>query len=287
MSRRLPTYQFAGRTAVLTGAASGIGEQLAYGLAARRSHLVLVDVDEPRLTAVVDRIRREAPGVRVEPMVTDLGDRSAVLALTDRILAGHPAIDLLINNAGVAMTGDFDQITVAEFDALMAVNFTAPVLICKALLPALRAAPGSHLVNVSSLFGLVAPGGQTAYSASKFALRGFTQALQNETPRYGVGVTVAYPGGVRTRLLENVRTASGVSTAESRVELAIFGSLLTYPASKAAAQILEAVAKRRARVLISSSAKVPDVRARRVPVPPGRIIAAADARVRRKVLAGM
>ena len=271
---RLAPYRFAGRTAVLTGAASGIGEQLAYGLAARGSDLVLVDVDADRLAAVVDRIRSVHPGLKVRPIVADLADRSAVFGVAGEVLAAYPAIGLLVNNAGIALGGRFDQVTVAEFETVMAVNFTAPMLLIHALLPALTAAPGGHLVNVSSLFGLIAPAGQSAYSASKFALRGLSQALHAELAGNGVGVTTVHPGGVRTRIAESARIGSGVPTAEIEPNRKVFAALLSYPPEKAAQEILTGVARRRARVLIAASAKVPDLLARLLPVGHARIVSA-------------
>jgi short-subunit dehydrogenase len=263
---RLEPYRFAGRTAVLTGAGSGIGEQLAYGLAARGSGLVLVDVDEPRLKTVADRIRAAYPGLDVETLVADLGSRSAVDEVTDHVRAGHPSLGLLVNNAGIALGGRFDQVTVEEFETVMNVNFRAPMLLTHALLPALRASPGSHLVNVSSLFGLIAPPGQSAYSASKFALRGLSQVLHGELAENRIGVTTVHPGGIRTRIAENARVGSGVPLDQIEPHRKLFRALLTYPPEKAARQILDAVAKRKARVLVAVSAKVPDLLARALPV---------------------
>lgn len=273
----LPEYRFAGRTAVLTGAASGIGEQLAYELAGRGSHLVLVDVDEARLKPVADRIRAAHPGLAVDPIVADLADRSAVDGVATRVLADHPAIGLLVNNAGIALGGRFDQITVEEFETVMNVNFRAPMLLTHALLPALTARPGGHLVNVSSLFGLIAPAGQSAYSASKFALRGLSQVLQSELLENGVGVTTVHPGGIRTRIAESARLGSGVPDVDVEAHRRVFAALLTYPPEKAARQILDAVARRRARVLIAASAKVPDLLARLLPVGHARVIRALTA----------
>jgi short-subunit dehydrogenase len=268
-------YLFPGRTAVLTGAASGIGEQLAYGLAGRGSDLVLVDVDAVRLREVADRIDRVHPGRSVQTLVADLADRAAVDDLATQVLAEHPALGLLINNAGMALGGRFDQVTVEEFEQVMNVNFRAPVLLTHALLPALKAAPGAHLVNVSSLFGLIAPAGQSAYSASKFALRGLSQVLHAELADDGIGVTTVHPGGIRTRIAENAPVGSGVPAEEVEPNRELFAKLLTYPPDKAARQILDGVAKRKARVLIASSAKVPDLLARLLPVGHERIVRAA------------
>jgi short-subunit dehydrogenase len=269
---RLAPYRFAGRTAVLTGAAGGIGEQLAYGLAARGSDLVLVDLDEVRLGAVADRIRAAHPGLKVEQIVADLADRASVEDVATRVLAGHAAIGLLVNNAGIALGGRFDQVTVEEFETVMNVNFRAPMLLIHALLPALTAVPGGHLVNVSSLFGLIAPPGQSAYCASKFALRGLSQVLHGELADNGVGVTTVHPGGIRTRIAQSARIGSGVPASEVEPNRRAIAALLSYPPEKAAHEILEGVARRRPRVLIAVSAKVPDVLARLMPVGHARIL---------------
>ncbi|MFC7533339.1 SDR family NAD(P)-dependent oxidoreductase [Actinoplanes sp. GCM10030250] len=271
---RLPAYRFAGRTAVLTGAAGGIGEQLAHGLAARGSDLVLVDVDEGRLEPVADRIRTAHPGLTVRTLVADLADRSAVEGVAARVLAEHPAIGLLINNAGIALGGRFDQVSVEQFETVMNVNFRAPMLLTHALLPALTATPGGHLVNVSSLFGLIAPPGQSAYSSSKFALRGLSESLRGELAENGVGVTTVHPGGIRTRIAESALVGTGVPEQEIETNRKRFAALLSFPPDRAADLILRAVAKRKARLLIAASAKAPDILARLLPVGHARVVRA-------------
>lgn len=258
-------YRFAGRTAVLTGAASGIGEQLAYGLGLRGSDLVLVDRDADRLDAVAATVRERHPGIAVSTKVVDLADREATAALAQEVLAEHPRIGLLVNNAGVALGGRFAQLTLEEFEWVMDVNFRAPVVLTHALLPALTAEPGGHLVNVSSLYGLIGPAGQSAYSSSKFAIRGFSEVLRHELTPLGTGVTQVHPGGIRTRVAESARVGSGVSAEEVERSQEAFRSLLTYPPEKAAEEILDGVERRRTRVLIAASAKVPDVLARVLP----------------------
>lgn len=279
---RLTPYRFAGRTAVVTGAAGGIGEHLAHGLAERGSDLVLVDRDALRLDAVAEQVRSAHPGRTVEALVADLADRSAVISLAAGIRERHPRLGLLINNAGMALGGRFDQIGLAQFERVMAVNFTAPLLLIHHLLPALTAAPGSHLVNVSSLYGLIAPPGQSAYSASKFALRGLSEALRGELLESGVGVTTVHPGGVRTRIAESAEIGEGVPAAEVEPQQRVFAALLTYPPDKAAREILDGVQRRRGRVLIAASAKVPDVLARLMPVGHMRVIARLTAAAGRR-----
>jgi short-subunit dehydrogenase len=272
---RLPEYRFAGRTAVLTGAASGIGEHVAYGLAHRGSDLLLVDVDQERLETVGRRITTAHPGLTVRTLVADLSDRSAVEAVAARVLSEHPAIGLLVNNAGIALGGRFDQVSIDQFEQVMNVNFRAPMLLTHALLPALTATPGGHLVNVSSLFGLIAPPGQSAYCASKFALRGLSESLRSELIDNGVGVTTVHPGGIKTRIAESALVGTHVPEEEIEPNRRLFAALLSYPPQKAAAQILRAVAKRKARLLIATSAKAPDLLARLLPVGHARIVRAA------------
>jgi short-subunit dehydrogenase len=258
-------YQFAGGTAVVTGAASGIGEELAVQLAGRGSNLVLVDRDKERLVGVADRLRAAHPGLTVATHVADLSDEEETDAMAATLVSEHPGTTLLVNNAGVALGGRFDQVTVEEFDWVMAVNFRSVVRLTHALLPVLKSHPGSHLVNVSSVFGLVAPAGQAAYSASKFAVRGFTEAVRHELAENRVGVTVVHPGGIRTRIAESARTGSGVSPEEYEQGREQFAKLLTMPPETAARMIIEAIAKRRPRLLIGWSAKVPDVLVRLMP----------------------
>jgi short-subunit dehydrogenase len=261
----LEPYRFAGRTAVVTGAASGIGEQLAHGLAARGSDLVLLDRDEPGLLKVAEAVRGAHGERKVDPIVVDLADRAAATAAANRIADEHASIGLLVNNAGVALAGEFQQLALDEFEWVIDINFRAPVLLTHRLLPALLADPGSHVVNVSSLYGLIAPPGQTAYSASKFALRGFSQALRLELAPHGVGVTTVHPGGIATNIARSARIAARLDRSEVEQGLAAFERLLSYPPEKAAADILNGVRRRKARVLIAASAKIPDLLARLLP----------------------
>jgi short-subunit dehydrogenase len=266
-------YQFAGGSAVVTGAASGIGEALAVQLAGRGSNLVLVDRDKERLTGVADRLRAAQPGLVVASHVADLADAQETDALAATLATEHPETTLLVNNAGVALGGRFDQVTLDEFDWVMAVNFRSVVRLTHALLPVLKTHPGAHLVNVSSVFGIFAPAGQAAYSASKFAVRGFSEAVRHELAENRVGVTVVHPGGIKTRIAESARTGSGVSAEEYEQGRKQFAKLLTMPPEVAAAMIVEAVEKRRPRLLIGWSAKVPDVLVRLLPGTYWRVIA--------------
>ncbi|MDT3396774.1 SDR family NAD(P)-dependent oxidoreductase [Streptomyces sp. B1866] len=279
-------YEFSGGTAVLTGAASGMGEQMAYGLAARGSDLVLVDRDAERLESVAATVRKTHPDRKIDTYVADLSDIPGIDDLAARILDAHPRITLLINNAGVALAGQFHECTAEEFDWVMNINFRAPVALTRLLLPRLKESRGSHIVNISSLFGLIAPPGQSAYSSSKFALRGFTEAIRHELAWAGVGVTSVHPGGIRTRIAESARSGSGVDQAEVKKGKEGFAKMLTFPADKAAEQILTGVRRRRGRVLIASSAVVCDVLARVFPASYFNLIVRTQGRKARKAAFG-
>jgi short-subunit dehydrogenase len=271
-------YVFEGGTAVVTGAASGIGAALAVELARRGSHLVLLDRDADGLAAVAAQVRALPTGVRVAEHVADLADPAATVAAGQAIAAAHPGTTLLVNNAGIALAGRFDQVDAAQFDAVMAVNFHAVVTLTRALLPVLTAHPGSHVVNVSSVFGLLAPPGQSAYCASKFAVRGFTESLRGELAPAGVGVTCVHPGGVRTNIARHALVGPRLPAAEWEAGRAQMDRLLTHDPADAAETILRAVHRRRPRVLVGRSAVVLDTLTRLLPVGSGRLLAAAARR---------
>lgn len=265
-------YAFADGTALVTGAAGGIGEALAHGLAARGSHLVLLDRAEDRLAAVAAAVLRQHPTLRVDTVVADLGDHEATIALGRRLASEHPELTLVINNAGVALAGSFTDLTLEEFDWLMEINFRAVLTLTHALVPVLLRHPGSHLVNVSSVFGIIAPPEQTAYVTSKFAVRGLTESLRAEL--FGrVGVTCVHPGGIATRIAVDARVSDGADRAEIERGLSTISGLLRIPASVAAESILNGVRRRRPRVLIGLTARLPDLLARVAPGSHGRVLA--------------
>jgi short-subunit dehydrogenase len=268
-------HVFAGGTAAVTGAASGIGEALAVALAARGSSLVLLDRDADRLAALAARLRADHPAATVDTVVVDLADAEATQRAAEQLAAAHPDLTLLVNNAGVALGGRFDQVTLEEFEWVQAINLRAVVRLTHGLLPVLKANPGAHLVNVSSLFGLIAPAGQTAYATSKYAVRGFTEALRAELVGDDVGVTCVHPGGIRTRIAESARVGSGVPADEGEAGKRQFTRLLTMDPATAADLIVRAVERRRPRLLIGGSAVVLDGVARLFPGSYGRIVAAA------------
>jgi short-subunit dehydrogenase len=275
-------YVVDGGTAVLTGAAGGIGRALAVELSARGSHLVLLDRDAEGLTEVAETLRTTRPDRSVTTHVVDLADADSTLRTAREILAATPRLDLLVNNAGVALAGRFDQVSLADFQWVVDVNFRAVVILTHTLLPRLVSTPGSHIVNLSSLFGLVSPPGQTAYSASKFAVRGFGDALRAELADRDVGVTTVHPGGIRTRIAESARVGAGVSHDELTLGRATARRLLTIEPEIAARRIVDGLERRRARVLIGATTHALDIAVRLAPVAHARLLAAGDAAMRRR-----
>ncbi|MCC0002612.1 MAG: SDR family NAD(P)-dependent oxidoreductase [Methylobacteriaceae bacterium] len=251
------------KVAVVTGAGGGIGRALALELARRGASLALTDRDSQTLSAAVEACRMA--GADVSEYVFDMAEPAAIAALPDNVLARHGQVDLLVNNAGVALAGTFDQIGLDDFEWLMAINFWGPVRMCKAFLPALKARPAAHVVNISSLFGLIAPAGQTAYCASKFGLRGFSESLRHELDGTGIGLTVVHPGGVRTSIAHSARFPKGVNSGELAAQLEKFNAFLTTDPKDAAKAILDGVDRRAPRVLIGADAKRGDILQRLMP----------------------
>ncbi len=271
-------YRFPGGTAVVTGAASGIGEQLARQLAERGSDLALLDRRDDTLQELTAELRRQHPTLRISSHSVDLADPDRIPEVAAVVLSEHEQVTLLINNAGVALGGRFDQVSAEDFDGLMQVNLHAPIALVRAFLPALSAAPGSQIVNLSSLFGLIAPGGQTAYVTSKYALRGFSQALSHDLAERGIGVTSVHPGGVRTRIALDSRIGAGVDEQQAKAGREAFNRLLTIDPADAAHTILRAAERRRRRVLVGGTALALDLLERAVPTAGGRLLAAAQRR---------
>ena len=257
-------FAFAGRTCVITGAAGGIGAALAINLARRRSVLVLVDKDADGLARVAG-LAREVGASAVDTYVIDLADGGDRLDLAADVAARHGGADLLVNNAGVTLAGTFEQNRMTDVDWLLEINLHAVIRMTKAFLPQLLDRPGAHLVNLSSLFGLIAPPGQVAYVTSKYGVRGFTEALRHElAPR--VGVTVVHPGGVRTNIAASARL-SGPDPDGAQAEQArkFAEAALTMPPEDAAKLIVAAIQSRKPRLVITRAAKAADLLARLTP----------------------
>lgn len=255
--------RLAGRTAVITGAGSGIGRGIAMALAKRGCHLALADIDARGLAETVAMLPKT---LRISSQQLDVADRAAVMAFRETVRTVHPQVDVLVNNAGVALGGTFEQVAEEDFDWLFSINFHGVVRMTRAFLPLLRASDDARLVNISSIFGIVAPAEQVAYAASKFAVRGFTEALRHELAGTTVGVTVVHPGGVRTNISDRARAPRDVADAEVARRREQFRKFLRMPPAEAGETIVRAVEQRQSRVLVGSDAKGLSLLARLAPV---------------------
>ena len=257
-------FAFAGRTCVITGAASGIGAALTLNLARRRAVLALVDRDAEGLERVA-ALARESGAQDVSTHVVDLADGGDRLDLAAAVAERHGGADLLVNNAGVALSGTFEEVSRKDFDWLLEINLHAVVRTTKAFLPQLLSRPGAHVVNISSLFGLIAPPTQVAYVTSKYCVRGFSEALRHELAGR-VGVTVVHPGGVRTNIATSARLSGADVDGRQAAQAAEFTRrALTMPPEEAARLIVAAVQGRKPRLVITRAAKLADVLVRIAP----------------------
>jgi len=246
-----------GRVAVITGAAGGIGRGIALACSRRGCSVAIADVNEEGLRETAAMIR----GVKVTTHQLDVTDRLAAAALPGAVVAEHGRVDVLVNNAGVAIGGTFEQVDEADFDWLMEVNFHAVVRLTRAFLPLLKQRDSAWIVNVSSLFGLIATPGQTAYSAAKFAVRGFSESLRRELEEAGspVGVTVAHPGGVNTDIARNARPPRHITSDEAAAmaeQRDRFQKFLRLSPVRAGEIIVAAVEKEKPRVLVGKDARI-------------------------------
>lgn len=246
-----------GRTAVVTGAGSGIGRALTIALARRGAHVAASDVD---MAGLEETVRRCAGGEsKVEPYRLDVADRAAVVAHADEVATTFGAVHLVVNNAGVAVAGTIDETTFEDFDWLLGINLMGVINGTKAFLPQLIASGDGHLVNISSVFGLVAPAFNGAYSTAKFGVRGFTEALRQEMIIAGNPVQVhsVHPGGIRTNIARNARMKPSAQAATPGDDPAAdFDRVARTSPDRAARTILAGVDSGRARILVGPDAYV-------------------------------
>lgn len=256
-------WNLEGRRALVSGAASGLGLGIARSLYARGVDLVLVDRDAGALA----RAGAELAGAETHAM--DVTDPAAIERLAQRVEEGGP-LHLLFNNAGIALPQPFETMPAEDFDRVMAVNFHAVVAMTRAFLPLLREAAReaghARIVNTSSLFGLVAPPDSTAYSAAKFAVAGFGQALGHELEETGVAVSTVHPGGIATRIFENDDTLSRYDADERERRTEQSRALLVMPPDRAGAIVVRGVERRRTRILVGTDARQGDWLRRIAPV---------------------
>lgn len=257
----------ANRVAVVTGAASGIGRALAAALAGRGAHLALVDVDAPGLAESAGQAG--ATGVRVTTHAVDVADRDAMAALPAAVLAAHGHVHVLVNNAGVALDGTFDELPLDDVAWLMGANFWGVVHGCAFFLPHLRREPEAHVVNLSSVFGLIGMPENSAYCASKFAVRGLSESLMVELAGSSVGVTCVHPGGVKTNIARRARLRNEARRVAITDE---FERIARMTPQRAAARIVRAIERGTPRLRLGPETYVVDWAKRLAPVATQRLL---------------
>jgi NAD(P)-dependent dehydrogenase (short-subunit alcohol dehydrogenase family) len=249
---------FKNKVAAITGAASGMGRTLALQLAGRGCHLALSDVNEKGLAETAQMAGKL--GVKVTTTKLNVADREAMNAWADQVVRDHGKVNLIFNNAGVALGAFIESVKPADFEWIMGINFWGVVWGTQAFLPHLKKSGDGHIVNTSSLFGLLSLPTQGTYNSSKFAVRGFTEALRQELDmdQSGVSCTCVHPGGIRTNIAKDARMDAAMSAKtgkDAETARAKFDKLLnTTTAESAARQILRAVEKNQRRVLVGPDA---------------------------------
>ena len=252
-SRRSGVKNLENKVVVITGAGSGIGRELALRAARQGALLAVSDWDEHRLAESVELLK--AAGVReLRSDKLDVSDRAAMGEWAAAVAGQFGRVNLVVNNAGVTVTGDFEEMSYEDFDWIVGVNLMGVVNGTKEFLPHLIASGDGHIVNISSLFGLVSLPGQSAYNATKYAVRGFTEALREEMLVNGhrVGVTCVHPGGIKTGIARHGRTTPGHDSAA--IDSYFSDKLARTTPEKAARIILDGALSGKARLLIGADA---------------------------------
>jgi short-subunit dehydrogenase len=262
-----------GSAAAVTGAASGIGRALALELAARGADLALADRDEAGLQTVAAEIAKAHPDAakrtdertdkrKVTTHPVDVSEPGQIADFAQAAAAAHPSLNIVINNAGVALLGQFAEIDQAQMEWLFNINFWGVVHSTRAFLPHLSRQREAHVVNLSSIFGIIAPPGQTAYCAAKFAVRGFSESLRHELAATNspVRLSVVHPGGVATNIARNSRTGVGVTDNARRAQsIERFDNLAKTSPQHAALRIIRGIEKNEPRILVGRDAHIMDL----------------------------
>ena len=253
---------FGNKTAAITGAGSGIGAALAMRLAADGCHLALSDVDAKGLEQTAETIRQKAPAGRVTTTRLDVADREAVHAWADETVDKHGGVTLIFNNAGVALGSTIEAASYEDLEWIININLWGVIYGTKAFLPHLKASGEGHIINISSVFGLIGVPSQGAYNATKFAVRGWTEALRQELEIEGapVSATSVHPGGIKTNIARSARFSGmeGVTDMDEDSGKARFEKMFITTPDKAAATILKGVRRNARRVLIGPDAHAID-----------------------------
>jgi len=265
-----------GKVAVVTGAGHGIGRETALALADRGCRLAICDVDEAALQSV--RQALADAGATVTAHLVDVSDRAQVEQFASDVVATQGEAHILINNAGVTVYASFEEHEIEDLEWILGVNLWGVIYGCKYFLPHLKASGEGHIVNLSSVFGIIAPPLQTSYVASKFAVRGFSESLRAELADDNVGVTSVHPGAIKTNIIRNARLVTDTHTELRDATQRLFDRLGTTP-DVVAERIVKAIEYNSPRVLITKEARMADALKRLMPATADGIVARVFKRV--------
>ena len=268
---------FKNKVAAITGAGSGMGQQLAILLAKAGCHVSISDVNEKGLAETVELVKPY--NVRVTSKKVNVAKLEEVRAWAEETVQNHGSVNMIFNNAGVALGSTVEGSTYEDLEWIMGINYWGVVYGTKEFLTYLKKTGEGHIINTSSLFGLTAQPTQSAYNSTKFAVRGFTESLRQELDieNSGVSALSVHPGGIRTNIANDARMSDSIKSMGMNPEKSAkaFNKLLRMPADEAAQQILDAVLKNKRRLLIGNDAKTLDLVQRILPTGYQRITAFA------------
>ena len=258
---------FSGKVAAITGAGSGIGQATAIALAKEGCHLAISDISRESLDNTIELLAGYP--VDISTHVVDVSDREAVYKYAEDTVATHGKVNLIMNNAGVGLGETVDNMSYENFEWLMNINFWGVVYGTKAFLPHLKQAGEGHIINISSVFGIISVPTQSAYNAAKFAVRGFTESLREELDIAGdpVSATCVHPGGVKTNIARNSRMGDmgSMSIGDKEDVANMFEKIAMTTPEAAAKTILKGVRKNQRRILVGGDAIMLDTTQRLIP----------------------
>ena len=274
-NHRVGIRHLGGKAAVVTGAANGIGRALALQLWATGCDLALVDIDQDALAALHRQLPDTGRDQTATTHVADVGNRQRMRELAREVADAHGKVHLLINSAGVAHEAAFAQMSLDDWDRIVGANLWGVIHACHFFLPHLAKADRGHIVNISSMLGIIAMPGQTAYGTTKFAVRGFSEALAEELRATSVGLTLVYPGAVATSIMKR----GGADDPELIEDLSKWYERNAMPPERVAARIVRAIQKGTPRVLIGPETFVGDWLRRLMPLAGNRLMVDAVIRL--------
>jgi NAD(P)-dependent dehydrogenase (short-subunit alcohol dehydrogenase family) len=260
---------FSNAIVVITGAGSGIGRALAREFAAGGAAIALADVN----SAALEQTRGLLGNAKAATYKVDVAEAAAMEAFAQKVRQDFGRVTILINNAGVALHGTFEELALTEFEWLFRINFWGVIHGCKFFMPLLREQKEARIVNVSSVFGLIAPPGQTAYGASKYAIRGFSESLREELRGSGVAVTCVHPAGISTNIAMNARAGAATDPHGQAEAREAFHRVARITPEEAARTIVQGIVSNKDRILIGSDAYRMDRMARLFPSRAGAMFA--------------